>query len=83
MLQDFLIKSAFFKYEIIWKMAMPFLRFNSRLADGFDQRVLENVKKKKKKYWNKKKRCAGNSVKFGWLDRTVTNDHCAGTPAGA
>jgi hypothetical protein len=28
MKQGFLIKSAFFKYELIWKMVMPFLRLN-------------------------------------------------------
>jgi 3-deoxy-D-manno-octulosonic-acid transferase len=39
--QDFLIKSAFFKYDLVWRMILPFLRLNSRLADGYDQRILK------------------------------------------
>jgi hypothetical protein len=30
--KGFLIKTALFKYDLIWKMVMPFLRLNGRLA---------------------------------------------------
>jgi hypothetical protein len=39
--QGFLIKSAFFIYDLCWKMIMPVLRSNKRLAEGFDQRTLK------------------------------------------
>ncbi|RPJ14306.1 MAG: 3-deoxy-D-manno-octulosonic acid transferase [Desulfobacteraceae bacterium] len=51
MKQDFLIKTAFFKYELIWKMVMPFLRLNSRLADGYDQRTLKKDIPSKADIW--------------------------------
>jgi 3-deoxy-D-manno-octulosonic-acid transferase len=51
MKQGFLIKTAFFKYEIIWKIVMPFLRLNSRLADGFDQRTLKKDIPSKADIW--------------------------------
>jgi 3-deoxy-D-manno-octulosonic-acid transferase len=51
MKQGFLIKSAFFKYELIWKMVMPFLRLNGRLAEGFDQRTLKMSAPSKADIW--------------------------------
>lgn len=33
-------KFAFWLYDRIWAMLIPFLRFNQRLADGFSQRTL-------------------------------------------
>jgi 3-deoxy-D-manno-octulosonic-acid transferase len=51
MKQGFLIKSAFFKYELIWKMVMPFLRLNSRLADGYDLRTLKKDMPLKADIW--------------------------------
>jgi len=51
MKQGFLIKSALFKYELIWKMVMPFLRLNGRLADGYDQRTLKNNMPSKADIW--------------------------------
>jgi hypothetical protein len=51
MLQDFLIKFAFFKYDLIWKMIMPFLRLNKRLAEGFDQRTFKKDIPSKADIW--------------------------------
>lgn len=51
MKQSLLIKSAFFKYDIIWKMVMPFLRLNKRLADGYDQRIGKNEELQKADIW--------------------------------
>lgn len=51
MLQKFLIKSAFFNYDLLWKMVMPFLRLNGRLADGYDQRTLKNAEIRKADIW--------------------------------
>ena len=33
-------KFAFWLYNLIWALLIPFLRFNHRLADGFSQRTL-------------------------------------------
>jgi hypothetical protein len=33
-------KFAFWLYNRIWALLIPFLRFNHRLADGFSQRTL-------------------------------------------
>jgi len=49
--QKFLIKFAFFKYGLIWRMVMPFLRLNSRLADGYDQRTLKKEMPSKADIW--------------------------------
>lgn len=49
--KGFLIKFAFFKYNLIWKMIMPFLRLNSRLADGYDQRALKKDAPSKTDIW--------------------------------
>jgi len=49
--QEFLIKTAFFKYGLIWKMVMPFLRLNGRLADGYDQRTLKKDMHSKADIW--------------------------------
>lgn len=38
---DFLIKPAFYIYNMCWKIIIPLLRFNKRLADGFLQRTLK------------------------------------------
>ncbi len=34
-------KAAFFLYNLCWGLIIPALRLNSRLADGFDQRLLK------------------------------------------
>jgi len=51
MKQGFFIKSAFFKYELIWKMIIPFLRLNNRLAEDFDQRTLKKDMPSKADIW--------------------------------
>ena len=51
MLQGFLIKSAFFIYDLCWKMILPVLRLNKRLAEGFDQRTLKNNAPSKADIW--------------------------------
>lgn len=38
---DFLIKPAFYIYNTCWKIIIPLLYFNNRLADGFLQRTLK------------------------------------------
>jgi 3-deoxy-D-manno-octulosonic-acid transferase len=49
--QGFLIKSAFFIYGLCWKMIMPVLRLNNRLAEGFDQRTLKTSMPSKADIW--------------------------------
>jgi len=34
-------KTAFLLYDFLWRLVIPALRLNRRLADGFDQRVLK------------------------------------------
>jgi hypothetical protein len=41
MKQGFLIKSAFFKYGLIWRMVMPFLRLN-KLALQVSELVMKS-----------------------------------------
>ncbi len=48
---DFLIKSAFFIYDLCWKMIVPVLRLNKRLAEGFDQRTLKKSAPSKADIW--------------------------------
>ncbi|MFH2047235.1 MAG: glycosyltransferase N-terminal domain-containing protein [Pseudomonadota bacterium] len=38
---DFLIKPAFFIYNICWKIIIPLLHCNKRLAEGFSQRTFK------------------------------------------
>ncbi|MGB5159481.1 3-deoxy-D-manno-octulosonic acid transferase [Desulfobacterium sp. N47] len=38
---DFLIKTTFFIYNTCWKIVIPLLRINKRLAEGFSQRTLK------------------------------------------
>jgi 3-deoxy-D-manno-octulosonic-acid transferase len=47
----FLIKSAFFIYDLCWKMIIPVLRLNGRLADGYDQRTLKKGMPSKADIW--------------------------------
>jgi 3-deoxy-D-manno-octulosonic-acid transferase len=49
--QGFLIKSAFFIYDLCWKIIMPVLRLNKRLAEGFDQRTLKITSHSKADIW--------------------------------
>jgi len=49
--QGFLIKSAFFIYDLCWKMIMPVLRLNNRLAEGFGQRTLKTNMPSKADLW--------------------------------
>lgn len=49
--QGFLIKSALFIYDLCWKMSMPVLRLNKRLAEGFDQRALKKSAPSKADIW--------------------------------
>lgn len=49
--QELLIKSAFFIYDLCWKIIMPVLRLNNRLAEGFDQRTLKNNAPSKADIW--------------------------------
>jgi 3-deoxy-D-manno-octulosonic-acid transferase len=42
MLNNELEKGAFWLYNLAWGLAMPVLRRNHRLAEGFDQRVLQH-----------------------------------------
>lgn len=51
MQQNYLIKLALFKYNLIWNIVMPFLRLNGRLADGYDQRTLKNAEIRKADIW--------------------------------
>lgn len=39
---DITKKFAFWLYNLIWALLIPFLRFNHRLADGFSQRTLSD-----------------------------------------
>jgi 3-deoxy-D-manno-octulosonic-acid transferase len=48
---NFLIKLALFKYDLIWKMVMPFLRINGKLAVGYDQRALKNTEIRNADIW--------------------------------
>jgi len=47
----FLINSAFFIYDLCWKIIIPFLRLNNRLAEGFDQRTLKKSAPLKADIW--------------------------------
>lgn len=38
---DFLIKPAFFIYNLSWKLIIPLLHFSNRLAEGFSQRTFK------------------------------------------
>jgi 3-deoxy-D-manno-octulosonic-acid transferase len=40
---DLLLKSAFRFYNFSWFVALPWLRLNHRLAEGFDQRTLKSM----------------------------------------
>ena len=48
---DYTIKSAFFIYDLCWKMIIPVLRLNKRLAEGFDQRTLTKDMPSKADIW--------------------------------
>jgi len=37
------VKFAFWFYNLAWGFALPFLRFNHRLAEGFEQRTLKRL----------------------------------------
>jgi 3-deoxy-D-manno-octulosonic-acid transferase len=49
--QGFTIKSVFFIYDLCWKMSMPVLRLNNRLAEDFDQRTLKTSAPSKADIW--------------------------------
>ncbi len=40
---NLLLKSAFGFYNFSWFVALPWLRLNHRLAEGFDQRTLRQL----------------------------------------
>jgi 3-deoxy-D-manno-octulosonic-acid transferase len=43
MIESILRKAAFFTYDLGWGVALPLLRFNRRLAEGYPQRTLREM----------------------------------------
>ena len=44
-------KHAYKLYDLLWKIAIPFLKHNRRLADGFSQRLFETSRPEKADIW--------------------------------
>jgi 3-deoxy-D-manno-octulosonic-acid transferase len=44
-------KFAFWFYNLVWGLVIPFLRFNHRLAEGFEQRTLKLLPPKRVDLW--------------------------------
>lgn len=51
MSSGFFVKPVFFIYNLCWKIIMPALRLNNRLAEGYDQRTLKNEVPLKSDLW--------------------------------
>jgi 3-deoxy-D-manno-octulosonic-acid transferase len=43
MIESILRKAAFFTYDVAWGVALPLLRFNRHLAEGYSQRALREM----------------------------------------
>jgi 3-deoxy-D-manno-octulosonic-acid transferase len=41
MLNNLAVKAGFWFYDLVWQVAIPVFRLNHRLADGFEQRMLQ------------------------------------------
>ncbi len=49
--QKLLHKAAFAVYDFSWRLVLPWLRFNRRLAEGYDQRVLKAQPSSRAELW--------------------------------